>query len=191
MNLSNKQQTVILNVRGFKYEVLQDSLGNHPNTRLGKLRIAIQKRNLNEITLLCDRFNYDLNEFFFDRDPFVLNMVLNFFRTNKLHMNQYDCADFLKDELDYWEIDDYDFHLCCRVPYHVKCENIEDLREVEKEIMKKYIDEDVNQKSIFTEQRNKIWNFFEDPESSLYAKILFYFSISVIILSVVIMSKFK
>ena len=154
MKIFNKQ-TIFLNVRGFKYEVLLDSLGNHPNTRLGKLRIAIKKQNSIEISLLCDKFNSDLNEFYFDRDPFVLNMILNFYLTNKLHMNQTDCVSFLKDELNYWQIDEYDFCLCCRVAYLKKAEHLEELESVEKEIMKKYYDdEDANRKRLFRKQRN-------------------------------------
>ena len=188
----NSKQTIFLNVRGFKYEVLLDSLGNHPNTRLGKLRMAVKKQNSIEISLLCDRFNSDLNEFYFDRDPFVLNMILNFYVTKKLHMNQTDCVSFLKDELDYWQIDEYDFHLCCRVAYLEKAEHLEELESVEKEIMKKYYyddDEDTNRKRLFRKERNKIWNLFEEPHSSIYAKILFYFSISVIIFSIILLSK--
>ena len=135
MNILNKQ-TIFLNVRGFKYEVLLDSLGNHPNTRLGKLRMAVKKQNSIEISLLCDRFNSDLNEFYFDRDPFVLNMILNFYVTKKLHMNQTDCVSFLKDELDYWQIDEYDFHSCCQVVYHDKMYNFKDLLKTEQWALK-------------------------------------------------------
>ncbi len=105
-------------------------------------------------------------------------------------MDQKDCVCFLKDELDYWQIDDYDFHLCCRVSYIEKLEYFNELKLVEKEIMKKYHDdEETPGKRFFRKERNKIWNLFDDPDSSIYAKILFYFSISVIIFSIILLSK--
>jgi len=65
-----------------------------------------------------------------------------------------------------------------------------ELKLVEKEIMKKYHDdEETPGKRFFRKERNKIWNLFDDPDSSIYAKILFYFSISVIIFSIILLSK--
>ena len=134
--IKNNKQTNFLNVRGFKYEVLLDSLGNHPNTRLDKLRKEIKNQNLNEISLLCDKFSSDLKEFYFNRDPFVLNMILNYYVTNNLHMNQTDCVSFLKDELDYWQIDDCEFYSCCQVVYHDRMQNFVDLLEIKQWVFK-------------------------------------------------------
>lgn len=135
---SRSQQTILINVRGFKYEVLLDSFANHPNSRLGKLRMAIKKQNPNELSLLCDRFDRDLNEYYFNRDPFVLNMILNFYVTKRLHMNQTDCVGFLKDELDYWQIEDNDFNSCCQVFYHNKMQNFEEISKIEQSALKAF-----------------------------------------------------
>lgn len=140
----NSNQTIILNVRDFKYEVLVESLMNHPSTRLGKLMIQKENQNLAEISRLCPRFNSDLNEFYFDRDPFVLNMILNYYITNKHHLNQSDCAIFLKDELDYWQIDDQRFYTCCQVVYHDKIEDSDEILKLEIAALKK-----INEKENF------------------------------------------
>jgi len=149
----NSKQSICLNVRGFKYEVMLDSLANHPNTRLGKLRMAIKKQNLSEISILCDRFNSNLNEFYFNRDPFVLNMILNYHVTNKLHMDQKDCVCFLKDELDYWQIDDYDFHSCCQVVYYDKKQNFEEILKIEQSALNIFSSKDDFGKHFFPEMR--------------------------------------
>ena len=132
----DSKQIIVLNVRGFKYEILIDSLSIHPDTRLGKLRTQIRNINFAEISLLCDRFNAELNEFYFDRDPFVLNMILNYYRTKKLHFNHTECFVFLRDELEYWQIDYHDFHSCCLVIYYDKMEHSEELLKIEKAVIK-------------------------------------------------------
>ena len=69
-----QRQRVVLNVGGFKHEVLWSTLNRIPNSRLGKLKININNEDLYN---LCDDFDPEKLEFFFDRDPTLFNMMLN------------------------------------------------------------------------------------------------------------------
>ena len=176
-------KTIIINARGIKYEILLHSLDKYPNTRLGKLRKLIINQNSIEIGLLCDKHNYELTEFYFNRDPFVLNMILNYFQTDKLHVSITECVLFLKDELEYWQIDEYAFQSCCQVVYHDKLESADELIHLENIIYKRVHQKDDYGNYCFPKIREKLWNLFDRPNSSIYARFLFCFSIFIIMLS--------
>jgi hypothetical protein len=63
---TNNKRRVFLNVGGVRHEILWRTLERLPKSRLGKLRYA---KDLDEIYSLCDDFNVEENEFFFDRNP--------------------------------------------------------------------------------------------------------------------------
>lgn len=182
-------RTIIINARGIKYEILLHSLDKYPNTRLGKLKKLIIKQNSIDIGLLCDKFNHELTEFYFNRDPFVLNMILNYYQTEKLHVSHTECVLFLQEEFEYWQIDEYAFHSCCQVVYHDKLEDSEEITKMEKITFKNFNHRDDFGPYCFPKLREKLWNLFDNPESSIFAKILFYFSISCIVISTLLLSK--
>jgi hypothetical protein len=186
--MNNK--TIIINARGVKYEVILNMFEKYPKTRLGKLRNYIINRNYNELNLLCDHYNDDLKEFYFNRDPYLLNMMLNYYLNDKLHMNQTDCAIFIKNELDYWQIDSYEFDSCCHITFHEKIEKSDFLITLHNKTQKKIIYEDDFGESFFPRFRENIWNLFNNPQSSVYAKLIFYFSILIIFISTTELSKY-
>ena len=173
-------KTVILNVRGIKYQVLLDSLKKHRNTRLAKLRNEIINKNYDEIEKLCDSFSKNLKEFYFDRDPYVLNMVLNYNLNKRLHISHKECVYFIRDELEYWQIDEFVLENCCKIIYFDKLEEIEGLIESEEMLKKKLNHKEDFGTSFYPEIREKLWNLFDNPKSSIYAKV-YYFLIKLII----------
>ena len=72
-NQLNKEK-IILNARGIKYEVLLNVLEKLPKSRLGKLKIEIEKNKIekieNDIALmkLCDDFDLNKNEYYFNKE---------------------------------------------------------------------------------------------------------------------------
>ena len=102
INDVNKKRRIILNVRGIKYEVLLSILIKYPKTRLGRLGhllLSNQKPTQQDLNQLCDDFNLNENEFYFNRDPFILNMVLNHCSGHdmgyKIHVNENLCFKYL------------------------------------------------------------------------------------------------
>ena len=111
---------VALNARGHRFQVLKSKLGQYADTsRLAKFKA----NNLHELTQLCDYYSPDLNEFYFDRDPFILNLILNYEPQKKLHLiSSNECLNHLISEFNYWfngKTDVYEamFDDCCRIRF--------------------------------------------------------------------------
>jgi potassium voltage-gated channel Shal-related subfamily D protein len=134
LNLTLKR--VIINARGFKFEVLKDNLKKLPNSRLGKLENYINnymnkirdensslQPSLNEI---CDDYDLNLEVFYFDKDPFVLNTVLNYYSNGNFHIDQNMCPFYLNEELKYWGLDKYLANDCCFYRFQTSKSDLKD-----------------------------------------------------------------
>ena len=109
MTFKPDSDKIFLNVRGIKYKISMKRLINLPRSRLARLANLIQSNENNgkELAKLCDDYDLDQMEFYFDKDPFVLNRILNLYQNGKLHVNHSECVYFIRDELEYWQIDEY------------------------------------------------------------------------------------
>jgi hypothetical protein len=165
---------VILNVGGVKHEVLWKTLERLPKSRLGRLRYA---KDLDEIQQLCDDYNLDENEFFFDRHPRSFSSVLNFYRTGKLHLVEDMCVLSFHDDLCYWGIHEFYLEPCCQHKYHQKKEIVlEEIRKEEETLKERIIDENFGVYCC-PSIRHKVWDLMEKPQTSRGARvrILYYF----------------
>jgi len=166
--------TIILNARGIKYEVILDKFSKFPTTRLGKLRDHLLDQNIEEISNLCDRFDMDLKEFYFDCDPYVLNKILSLYHNETLHLSTLiECAVLIKSELEYWMIESSHIGNCCRF---MLSEKLDETKEIEESYLK--INEKLNHKNDFGKGpvavlKEKLWYMLNKPKSSKCAKVLF------------------
>ena len=99
----------------FRFYVSWSLIDRLPQTRLGKLRRA---QSTQEILDLCDKFNKEDNEYYFDRHPRNFGAVINFYRTGKLHLGEEGCPVAFKQDLDYWGIDELYLEPCCQQRYY-------------------------------------------------------------------------
>ena len=174
-----QRQRVVLNVGGFKHEVLWSTLNRIPNSRLGKLKININNEDLYN---LCDDFDPEKLEFFFDRDPTLFNTMLNYYREGKLHITDNVCPYLLQLELDYWGLDEPNMDLYCEEKLHHKQQAIDDLVENYNKILieEKIKLEEINKikSSKFKSFKNDIWDLLDNPfanKSSVIAKVFKYY----------------
>lgn len=86
--------------RGQMYEVERATLLRYPETKL------------NEI---IRRSQTSKTEFYFNRDPEIINCILNFYATGELHFRHSMCKDEVLAEIKYWKIDETKLAPCCWV----------------------------------------------------------------------------
>ena len=100
-----------------------------PQTRLGKLRRA---KSTAEILELCDKFNVEDNEYYFDRHPRNFGAVINFYRTGRLHMMEDICVLDYSQDLEYWGVDSIWLETCCETKFSARKQFIKDTSRKEK-----------------------------------------------------------
>ncbi|XP_063728259.1 uncharacterized protein LOC134855630 isoform X2 [Symsagittifera roscoffensis] len=177
---------VVLNVGGYRHEVLWKTLARIPRSRLGKLQMATSH---DDIMRLCDDYILMNNEYFFDRHPGAFSLILNFYRTGKLHLLEDICPIAFSEDLSYWEIDELYLEPCCQHKYHLRKEQlIEESRKEEEESEFRTQQQQHFGRGYFAQQRRKLWDTVEKPNSSPYAKIFAITSIFFILLSTLALS---
>lgn len=159
---------LILNVSGCKFRINEYYLKQYPETLLGS----------------SDREKYYdkvRKEYFFDRDPYIFRHIFNFYKSGKLHYATQDCHELFIDELKFFGVKIADVSPCC-------CDSLMDhctFGPIKTDT--KSTTEEVNLGNIApTTTREKVWLFAEDPQSSFTAKVCYYFSCAVIIISVAV-----
>lgn len=100
------EDTIHINIGGFKHEVSRKTLKRLPNSPLATIEKSFQA---------CYRVKKD--EYFFDRHPASFNAILNFYRTGELHVPNDVCGPLFKNELEFWGIDDALIEQCCWMKY--------------------------------------------------------------------------
>jgi hypothetical protein len=174
-----RAEKIILNARGIRYDVLVSHLDKLPKSRLGKLKLLIEKikkRGVEDESLmeLCDDFDLSKNEYYFNKDPYVLNMVLNFYENDRLHVHDNTCVIFYGNELLYWGIDENRIESCCEFKYYDKKEEIN--QDIEIENTKK--NEMIHDRREFSDNqrleyiKKKIRHLMDKPSSSYYARVI-------------------
>ena len=167
----NQNPTVILNVRGYRYEILMNRLNQFPDTsRLGRLK-DFHQLEPEQLLDICDNYSLIRKEFYFDRDPEILANTLNYSRAMKLHFGQQYCSVYLRNELKYWGFDDEHLDFCCQYK----------LAKIDKDMkpFTKNYEEFDDQTSLAVAYKDKwlgqlrmnLWNLTEKPGSSWKANV--------------------
>ncbi|XP_076765381.1 potassium voltage-gated channel protein Shaw isoform X3 [Xylocopa sonorina] len=183
---TDSENRVVLNVGGIRHETYKATLKKIPATRLSKLTEALG--------------NYDpiLNEYFFDRHPGVFAQVLNYYRTGKLHYPTDVCGPLFEEELDFWGLDSNQVEPCCWMTYTQHRDTQETLTVLDRLDLdtEKPTDEELARKFGFEEAyyegtltwwqklKPQMWSLFDEPYSSLAAKVISIVSVLFICISI-------
>ncbi|XP_023933396.1 potassium voltage-gated channel protein Shaw isoform X2 [Lingula anatina] len=184
--ISDSENRVILNVGGIRHETYKATLKKIPATRLSRLTEALA--------------NYDpvLNEYFFDRHPGVFAQILNYYRTGKLHYPTDVCGPLFEEELEFWGLDSNQVEPCCWMTYTAHRDTQETLSILDRldldtdkptaeDIMKKFGLEDAYKAgdlNCWQRVAPKIYALFDEPYSSMWAKVLSIVSVFFIVVSI-------
>ncbi|KAM7538520.1 hypothetical protein Aperf_G00000047322 [Anoplocephala perfoliata] len=178
----SKSSRVILNVGGDRHEVLWRTLGKVPHSRLGRLQNAVTHK---DIMQLCDDYNIETNEYFFDRHPQTFGCVLNLYRTGHLHTMDDICVLAYHGDLIYWGIEDHNMDPCCLSRYYRKKEHVEDEMKKVNEIVMQQMDVEYFGDDKCAGYRKKLWDILEKPQTSTAARIVALISVTFILLSTI------
>ena len=163
----NNLLKIFLNISGFKYEISIKNLKRLSTSRLGQICLA---SSIDQINNLCDNFNREIAELYFDRDPSIFNNILNYYRTGKLHVSENICIIAFKEELDYWGVSEFFLDKCCNLKFYIKKEAyLDEIKKIEDYELKIIQKETFNNCCPIT--RKKIWDIVDKPETSILAKV--------------------
>ena len=180
MNLNRR---IKLNVGGERFEILLKTLQKIKKGRLWKIINAFKECDLSE---LCDGYNLNESEFFFDRDPSLFNFILNYYRVGRLHISDCICPIVLNNELIYWDLDQPLMDVCCEEKLYNKEKDVETNLIVYLKILNEArmhkVREEKGKSNEYELLKKKIWNIVDnsfDAGSSLIAKVWLFLKLSV------------
>ncbi|KAL0978849.1 hypothetical protein UPYG_G00176540 [Umbra pygmaea] len=186
---------VHINVGGMKRSLCSSTLRNFPDTRLGRLLAC---KSEEAILQVCDDYDVQQKEFYFDRNPGLFPYVLHFYQTGKLHIMEELCIFSFCQEIEYWGINEFFLDSCCSYRYHDrKLETRHKSWDEESDVssVDTSIDEisDLNKDiQLFQDMRwgnarRCLWLTLENPGYSIPSKLFSFLSIGVVLTSIAIM----
>ncbi|XP_077355040.1 A-type voltage-gated potassium channel KCND2-like, partial [Festucalex cinctus] len=151
-----KDNVLILNVSGRRFQTWRDTLERYPDTLLG----SSEKDFF---------FQQESNEFFFDRDPSLFRYILNFYQMGKLHFPRHECIAAFDEELTFFGIIPEVIGDCCYEDY-------KDRRRENQERLQDDEESDPSNEPITADLnfRESLWRAFENPYTSTMALVLYY-----------------
>ncbi|XP_051970070.1 potassium voltage-gated channel subfamily C member 1 [Xyrauchen texanus] len=152
---------IVINVGGVKHETCKSTLMTIPGSRLA---------------MLVDNKS-PLKEIFFDRQPEVFTHVMQYYRSGKLHCPTNLCGVLLEEEFAFWGISGMDVEPCCWAAFRQHIDYVEALSKIDPPCNR---DQSNNSKA----WQSKIWALFDDPYSSVAAKVIAVISLLFILLSI-------
>ncbi|KAM6471305.1 potassium voltage-gated channel subfamily V member 2 [Liasis olivaceus] len=174
-----------VNVGGRTYHLTYQAVATYPTTRLGRLVTSTDRRcQLG----LCDDYAAQGDEYFFDRDPAVFQLVYNFYASGVLRVQNELCPRSFLEELSYWGVRLKYTPRCCRICFEERCDELNDQLKVQQELRAQATaqeSEDLFSHMRYATQRWRLWNLMEKPFSSTMAKAMGVASSFFVLISVV------
>uniref|UniRef100_A0A3Q4GRD3 Potassium voltage-gated channel subfamily G member 3-like n=1 Tax=Neolamprologus brichardi TaxID=32507 RepID=A0A3Q4GRD3_NEOBR len=100
-----------LNVGGRRFSYTAELMRRLPLSRLSRLLRCVSESELLE---LCDDYDRDRNEFFFDRHSEAFSFIMLYVQHGKLRFVPHMCELSFYNEMLYWGLESSDLQLCCQ-----------------------------------------------------------------------------
>lgn len=186
---------VNVNVGGLKHSFCSSMLRKFPDTRLCRLLSCDTEEAILQV---CDDYDVQKEEFYFDRNPGLFPYVLHFYQTGKLHIMEELCVFSFCQEIEYWGINEFFLDSCCSYRYHDrKLESHHKSWDEESDVSS--VDTSVDEISDLNKDiqhfqdvccgnvRKCLWLTLENPGYSIPSKLFSLLSISVVLMSIATM----
>ncbi|XP_053476776.1 potassium voltage-gated channel subfamily G member 3-like [Ictalurus furcatus] len=105
------QSVCILNVGGTRYAFPMDVLKDFPLRRVSRLHSCASEREVLEV---CDDYDRERNEFFFDRHAEAFGFLMFYVKHGKLRIVPRMCELSFYNEMIYWGLESSHLELCCQ-----------------------------------------------------------------------------
>ncbi|XP_004457469.2 potassium voltage-gated channel subfamily V member 2 [Dasypus novemcinctus] len=163
--------TLNVNVGGHTYRLDFRELACYPKTRLGRLATSTSRsRQLG----LCDDYEARKDEYFFDRDPAVFQLVYNFYASGVLLVRDELCPRSFLEELGYWGVRLKYTPRCCRICFEERRDELSEQLKIQRELRAQAQAEEAEElfrdMRFYGKLRRRLWNLMEKPFSSVAAK---------------------
>lgn len=178
--------TLNVNVGGHSYHLDYTELACYPKTRLGRLATSTSRsRQLG----LCDDYEVQTDEYFFDRDPEVFQLIYNFYASGVLLVRDELCPRSFLEELGYWGVRLKYTPRCCRICFEERRDDLSEQLKIQRELRAQAQAEEAEElfedMRFYGAQRRRLWNLMEKPFSSVAAKAIGVASSLFVLISVV------
>uniref|UniRef100_A0A3Q2YFD6 Delayed-rectifier potassium channel regulatory subunit KCNS1 n=1 Tax=Hippocampus comes TaxID=109280 RepID=A0A3Q2YFD6_HIPCM len=181
---------VHVNVGGLRHSLRCSTLNKFPDTRLGKL---LECRSEEDILQVCDDYDVQQKEFYFDRNPGLFPYVLHFYQTGKLHVMEELCVFSFSQEMEYWGIEEFFLDSCCSFRYHERKlgtrrriswdgDSDDEMRHPRQSLELQHFAE-----VRYGGARQRLWLTLENPGYSLPSKLFSVASVGVVLASLTVM----
>ncbi|XP_007231041.2 potassium voltage-gated channel subfamily G member 3 [Astyanax mexicanus] len=189
-----KKNICILNVGGTKYAFTREVIRDFPLRRVSRLHSCASEKEVLEV---CDDYDRERNEFFFDRHSEAFVFIMLYVRSGKLRFVPRMCELSFYNEMLYWGLESSHLEFCCqrrlddRMSDTYTCLSEEELADaVDDEVRRR--DSAAEDSTEEHEEEARSWlarmrRTFEDPASSVAAQVLASVSVIFVIISMVIL----
>ncbi|KAM9364324.1 voltage-gated potassium channel regulatory subunit KCNG3-like [Pholidichthys leucotaenia] len=172
-----------LNVGGRRFSFSAELMKRLPLSRLSRLHGCMSESELLE---LCDDYDRDRNEFFFDRHGEAFGFIMLYLQDGKLRLLPQMCELSFYNEMLYWGLDSTDLQHCCQRRLHDRMSDCILYYHPEEEVRSPEEPQTPN-KELRTPWLERVRRTFEEPGSSVVAQILAMLSVLFVVISMVML----
>lgn len=178
----------VLNVGGTRYAFTREVIRDFPLRRVSRLIACATEK---EVLELCDDYDRDRNEFFFDRHAQAFVFIMLYVRSGKLRFVPGVCELSFYTEMLYWGLESAHLDSCCqkRLDDRMSDIGLDTLSEGDIEDEPQSTGESVQEAELTCRTRwlEKMRKAFEEPNSSLVAQLLASVSVIFVIVSMIML----
>ncbi|XP_054618173.1 potassium voltage-gated channel subfamily F member 1-like [Dunckerocampus dactyliophorus] len=182
---SSDYSEIVVNIGGVKQVFCGDVLNRFPDTRLAELVNSMSHQSTEDISALCDDYDPDNGEFYFDRDPDAFRCITELYYYGEIHVKRGICPICFMKEMEFWKVGSDFLDECCKS--HLK-EVEEELAEIAEKVRTILVDREGDPTASGWQRfQTCVWRLMEKPESSFPAHIIAITSFIFILISSVVM----